>query len=405
MKQFLPYGRHSVDDDDLKAVEQVLKSFFWTTGPVVEEFEKKLCDMFGAKYAVCANSGTAALHLIVAGLGIGPGDWVIVPSITFVATANAVRFCGGEVIFSDVDPDNGLLTPKLLEETISQHKDKNLKAVMPVHLTGQMEDIAAIYEIASKHNLFVIEDSCHALGTTYNDNKGEQYFVGGCKHSEAAMFSFHPVKTIATGEGGALVTNDENIYKKAVLLRTHGVEASRETFTVKEQAFNKNGIKNPWYYEMLELGFNYRLTDISCALGLSQLNRLDNFVTRRRYLASIYDAELKEQSQHFRPIKRTKNCNPAWHLYSVLIDLEKRHFDKAEFMLKLTEKQIGTQVHYIPVYSQPYYEKRYGKQRLPGAESYYKRTLSIPLYPGMEDEDVYYVVETMAELLNKISKR
>ena len=220
-----------------------------------------------------------------------------------------------------MDPDNSLLTHKILEKTINQNKDKKIKAVMPVHLTGQMEDIAAIYEIAVKHNLFVIEDSCHALGTIYN-NKNDQFMVGGCKHSEAAMFSFHPVKTIAAGEGGALVTNDESIYKKAMLLRNHGIESTRETFAIQEQAINKNGIKNPWYYEMLELGFNYRLTDISCALGLSQLSRLDDFVARRRYLANIYDSELKELSPYLSPIKRTGSCKPAWHLYSVLIDFE-----------------------------------------------------------------------------------
>jgi len=390
-KTFLPYGRQSIDQADIDAVVEVLQGDYLTTGPAVVAFENALAKRFDAQ-VVAVNSGTAALHLAYRALGIGTGDYVIVPAITFLATANAALLTGAEVVFADVDPETGLMGPKQLQEALDRAKDKNIRAVAPVHMGGQTEQLSEIYRIARDNNLLVIEDACHAIGTDYVENHCN-YPIGHCQHSDVTVFSFHPVKTIAMGEGGAVATRDQSVYRQVQLLRNHGMTRDHHLFEHPECAA-------PWYYEMQDLGLNYRVSDIHCALGLSQLNKLDTFRDRRRALASCYDELLKPLSNVLRPVKRTHYSNPCWHLYSVLIDFDQLKMNRADFMMALRSHHIGTQVLYIPVNEQPFYEKRYGVSKLLGAKSYYQKTLSLPLYPELMGTDVEYVVSVLQDIIN-----
>ena len=390
---FLPYGRHDIDDDDVAAVAQVLRGDFLTTGPTVDAFEDKLAGITGGKFAVSCSSGTAALHLATLAIGLGPGDLAVVPTITFLATANAVRYVGADVVFCDVDPDTGLMRPQDLEQAIVEHGGA-IKAVLPVHLAGQSPDMQGIGEIARKHGIVVIEDACHALGTLYAASGGEAP-VGSCRDSDMAVFSFHPVKVIAMGEGGALTTNDEVLATRLREFRSHGMTRDAARFTNDDLALAKDGTTNPWYYEMQELGFNYRASDIHCALGLSQLAKLDKFVERRRLLASRYDALLAPLAPLVRTLGRMPGCLPAWHLYVALIDFDGAGVTRGELMERLKKNGVGTQVHYIPVHTQPYYQDQYGAKELPGATAYYARCLSLPLFAAMDEEDVERVVKAL----------
>lgn len=393
-KNFLPYAQQTIDENDIAAVTAVLRSDYLTTGPTVQAFENVLAEHVEAKFAVCVNSGTAALHLSLAGLHIQKGDYVIVPPITFLATANAVRLCGAEVLFADVDPESGLMRPEDLIATLEKNKNKKIKAVLPVHLAGQTENLISLRNIAIQENLYLIEDACHALGTQFCDEQS-QYPIGSSQHSDATVFSFHPVKTIAMGEGGAITTQNRAMYNRMLQLRNHGMSRNRDNILHPGRAVSVNGLDNSWYYEMLDLGLNYRQSDIHCALGISQFKKLDQFIAKRRELVKYYDQLLKELYPVIRPIKRNKYSNPAWHLYSVLIEFETLGMERAYLMQALRQKKIGTQVHYIPVNEQPYYENRYGEQLLPGAQKYYKHTLSLPLFPAMEKADVEYVVQSL----------
>ncbi len=390
---FLPYGRHGIDEDDIAAVAQVLRGDFLTTGPAVDGFEEKLAGITGVKFAVSCSSGTAALHLATLAMGLGPGDLAVVPSITFLATANAVRYVGADVVFCDVDPDTGLMRPQDLEHAIAEHGGA-IKAVLPVHLAGQSPDMKGIAAIARRHGITIIEDACHALGATYGATGGDGP-VGGCRDSDMAMFSFHPVKTIAMGEGGAVTTNDPVLAARLGDLRSHGMTRDAARFTNSDMAFDETGEPNPWYYEMPEIGFNYRASDIHCALGLSQLGKLDRFVARRRRLAARYDELLTPLAPRIKPLGRMPGCRPAWHLYVALIDFAAAGIDRGALMRRLKDQGIGTQVHYIPVHTQPYYRDLYGKIDLPGAEKYYARCLSLPLFPGMADDDPDRVVAAL----------
>lgn len=391
-RPFLPYGRHLIDDDDAAAVAKVLSGDFLTTGPVVQEFEDTFAAKVGAKHALACSSGTAALHLASLALGLGAGDHVVVPSITFLATASSARYVGAEVIFADVDPETGLMTEDTLAEALKGAGDKTVKAVFPVHLGGQTAPMEAISAMAADHGLAVVEDACHAVGASYQcaDVTAQ---VGDCRHSRMAVFSFHPVKTIAMGEGGAVTTNDAKLYDALMAYRSHGMKT--DAFENRDMAYDENGTPNPWYYEMAEPGFNYRASAIHCALGLSQLGKLDRYVARRRTLAERYDRLLANLAPSVRPIARVPGVDPAWHLYVVLIDFDGVDVPRARVMEKMREQGIGTQVHYIPVHLQPYYRRRYGVQHLPGASAYYARTLSLPLFPGMADDDVERVVSAL----------
>lgn len=397
MSDFLPYGRQVIDEDDIRAVADVLRGDWLTTGPSVEAFERQLAARVGAKYAVVCSSGTSALHLAMLAAGIGEGDVAVVPTVTFLATANAARYVGAEVAFSDVDRETGLITAETLEKALAQ-SPKQPRVLLAVHLAGQVADMVAISEIARRENLIVIEDACHALGSTYLAD-GEQISVGACRHSAMAVFSFHPVKTIAMGEGGAVTTNDPAFYEKLVRFRSHGMVRDPQHFCNSELAFAPDGSPNPWYYEMPEVGFNFRASDINCALASSQMNKLDRFISIRRSLVDLYDRLILELAPAVRRPARVAGCLPAWHLYAARIDFYALAVPRADVMQRLKSAGIGSQVHYIPVHLQPYYLDRYGLQQLNGAMAYYRATLSLPLFPSMKDRDVQRVVDALQAAL------
>jgi len=397
---FLPYGRQSIGEDDIAAVAAVLRGDWLTTGPAVGRFEAALAAKVGSRFGASCSSGTAALHLAALALGLGPGDSVVVPTMTFLATANAVRYVGAEVVFADVDSESGLMTAETLDAALK--RSAKPAAIFPVHLNGQCADMRALGAIAVRGGLKVVEDAAHALGAA-NGSPGQQSPVGGCDNSDMAIFSFHPVKTIAMGEGGAVTTNEPGLYERVTRLRNHGMVRDEKRTENPDLAFDANGSLNPWYYEMPEPGFNYRASDIHCALGLSQLGKLDSFVARRRELAARYDAALARLAPIVRPIARVPYCTPAWHLYVALIDFAAAGITRAKLMARLQAKGIGTQVHYIPVHLQPYYRKRYGDLDLPGARAYYERVLSLPLFPAMADADVDRVVAALEDSLEELS--
>jgi UDP-4-amino-4,6-dideoxy-N-acetyl-beta-L-altrosamine transaminase len=393
---FLHYGHQSVDEDDIAAVAAALRGDFLTTGPLVQRFEEAVAGRVGARHAVACSSGTAALHLAAMALGLGPGDVAVVPSLTFLATANAVRFTGAEVAFADVDPETGMLTPATLRAALESVAPARAKAVLPVHLAGMVADMAAIAAVAAEFGVAVVEDACHALGASYQTGGGIVP-VGSCAHSGMACFSTHPVKAITTGEGGLVATQSAEFAERARRLRSHGMEYDPARWT--SGAGFEDGKPAPWYYEMPEIGYNYRLTDIACALGLSQLGKLDRFLARRAALAARYDRLLAPLAPHLRPPVRPEGGGSAWHLYAVRIDFASLKLARGEVMRQLRANGIGTQVHYAPVHAQPYYRRRRSALDLPGAETYYRRTLSLPLYPAMADEDVDRVVAALAAAL------
>ena len=380
----LPYGRQTIEDDDIAAVVAALKADFLTTGPTVDAFETAFANTVGARHAVACVNGTAALHLAMLALEVQPGEVCIAPSITFLATANCARYVGAEVVFADVDPDTGLMTPDTLREAMTRLGGRRLRAVLPVHLRGDVCDLPGLEAAAAEAGAVLVEDAPHALGTTMTfGNVAEQ--AGDGRHSAMATFSFHPVKTIATGEGGMVTTNDPALAKRLKTLRSHGM--------VKPPG------ADPWWYEMPEPGFNYRLPDILCALGLSQLAKLDRFAARRRALAGAYAEALAPMAPVVRQAVSPAWSDPVLHLMTVLIDFEAAGRSRLQVVETLRERGVGSQVHYIPVHRQPYYRDRYGALDLPGAEAWYARCLSLPLYPGMADADVGRVTDALKAAL------
>ena len=384
MSGFLPYGRQTIEDDDVAAVAEALRSDFLTTGPTVEAFETAFARKVGAEHAIAVSNGTATLHLAMMALGVGEGDVCVAPSITFLATANCARYVGAEVVFADVDPDSGLMTPDTLGRALDRSRDRPVKAVLPVHLRGDVCDLPALKAMAAASGAVLVEDAPHALGSVSTFG-GAVHPVGDGAFSSFASFSFHPVKTLATGEGGMLTTNDPALAAKVRLLRSHGM--------VREPA------GDPWWYEMPELGFNYRIPDVLCALGLSQLKKLDRFVARRRALTALYARLLAERAPRVRLAASPAYSDAALHLLTVLIDFEAEGLSRRTVVESLKAAGIGTQVHYIPVHRQPYYVKRQGIADLPGADAWYARCLTLPLYPTMTDGDVERVVDALAGLL------
>jgi UDP-4-amino-4,6-dideoxy-N-acetyl-beta-L-altrosamine transaminase len=406
----LPYSRHAIDEDDIAAVAEVLRGDWLTTGPAVRAFETALTQQCGADHAISCSNGTAALHLASLALGLGPDHTVIVPSLTFAATANAPRLAGAEICFADSDPESGLMGLAQFDEALTRLKraGKRAAAVFPVDLTGQCADLEAIAARARAEGLAIVEDSCHALGTFYRRSDGAWHAAGSCADSDITVFSFHPVKTIAAGEGGAAMTPQPDLARRMAMFRNHGVNREPAQFTDKEAGFESAlgaPQANPWYYEMIALGLNYRLSDINCALALSQLRKLGQFVVTRLRLAARYDARLSELAPLVKPIARQPHCRAAWHLYSVLIDFAASPLSRGQLVRALEERGVRSQVHYIPVHRHPYYRERYGEMALPGAEAYYRRTLSLPLFVGMDEQDVDYVVDTLAELLDARAER
>jgi UDP-4-amino-4,6-dideoxy-N-acetyl-beta-L-altrosamine transaminase len=380
---FLPYGRQTIEEDDIAAVAEALRGDYLTTGPMVEAFEAAFATAVGAEHAVACSNGTASLHLAMLALGVGPGDVCIVPSITFLATANCAAYVGAEVVFADVDPGSGLMTPDTLAEALARTSGP-VRAVLPVHLRGDVCDLPALSRLAAQAGAVLVEDAPHALGTTMDFGGGAER-VGDCAHSAMASFSFHPVKTIATGEGGMVTTNDAALAEKLRTLRSHGMT-------------RPPGAES-WVYEMAQPGFNYRLPDINCALGLSQLAKLDRFTARRRALTALYAERLGPLANRVAIAARPAWSDPALHLFCVLIDFEALGVSRAEVMARLAEAGVGSQVHYIPVHSQPYWRARNGEVSLPGATAWYERCLSLPLFPGMADADVDRVVTALEAAL------
>ena len=392
MTDFLPYGRHLIEADDIAAVTEVLSSGHLAQGPKVAAFEAALAQRVGARHAAATSSGTAALHLALTALDVGPGDLVVVPAITFLSTATAARMCGAEVLFADVDPVSGLLTPDTLRQALATAAWP-VKAVLPVHLGGRMCDTAALAQLAAAAGARLVEDCAHAVGS----RRGEER-AGDCAHAAAACFSFHPVKTIACGEGGAVTTNDADMAARIVRLRNHGVTHDPALMTDPELSLDAEGRRHPWSYEQLELGYNYRMTDLEAALGASQLNKLDRFMARRLALAKTYDRLLKPLAPRVRPIAAGEGQTPSLHLYAVHIDFETLGRTRDEVMRALAAAGIGTQVHYIPLHRQPYFKARYGALRLPGADAYYAGVLALPLFPAMADGNPQRVVAALTGL-------
>lgn len=402
----LPYGRPLIDEDDIAAVCAVLRSQWLTTGPAVEDFEAALAAKVGADHAVACANGTAALHLACLALGLGPGDGLIVPAITFAATANCARFVGAEAVFADVDPHTGLMEPDHVAAAMRRAADAGLRprAVAPVHFAGQVADLPALHRQAADLGLAVIEDACHALGAVSSDGRETTPGrVGACDDSSMTVFSFHPVKAVTMGEGGAVTTNDAELARRLRHYRGHGIVRDPILFTDPAARACTGGAADPWYYELADIGFNYRASDIQCALGSSQLDKLDGFVDARRALAGHYDRALSPLAPLVVPLLRHRARAHAWHLYVVGIDFAAVGCDRATLMRRLTAAGVGSQVHYIPLHRQPYYRRRYGDLSLPGAETYYRHCLSLPLFVGLRAGDVTRIVETLGEVLDGAS--
>ena len=370
----IPYGRQTIDEDDINAVVDVLKSDYLTTGPKIAEFEQAVASYTGAKYAVAISNGTSALHAACFAAGIGQGDEVITTPLTFAASANCVLYCGGTPVFADVDPYTYNIDPKDIRKKIT---DKT-KAIIAVHLAGQPCDVDEIHSIAQEHNLIVIEDGAHALGSVY---KGKKV---GCL-SDMTTFSFHPVKPITTGEGGMIMTDNEELYKRLVLFRSHGITRDNSMMTRNE---------GPWFYQQLDLGYNYRITDIQCALGCSQMRKLDKFLKRRRELVERYNNAFIECDNIVTPYQ-LPDTQSGWHLYIVQV----KNHDRKQVFETLRDKGIGVNVHYIPVYMHPYYQEHgYKDVHCANAEEIYSHIISLPLYPGLTDDQQDYVIDTLKQL-------
>ena len=378
----LPYSRQTIGEDDIDAVVRALRADRLTQGPLVERFEHALAAYIGVEYVCVCASGTAALMLAYAAHGIGPGDEVITSSITFVATAHAAIHLGAEVRFADVDPSTGNMDV----DSVARLMTPRTRAIVPVHLAGLPADLDKISTLAKQNNICVIEDACHALGASFETkNIGNTY-------GNTAAFSFHPVKHLTTAEGGAVATSHASMKMRMDLLRHHGIEKQAERWLSREDG--------PWYYEVQELGFNARLSDIQCALGISQLAKQRDWLNKRRALASFYTTQLAQVfGQQVRPQTQPSRRTSAYHLFPVLIDFPRWGTTREKVMKGLSDRGIGTQVHYIPVPMHPYYKNRYGNTSLPGATRYYDQTLSLPLFPTMETTQVEYVVSCLADLL------
>lgn len=371
---YIPYGTQWIEEEDIQAVVDTLRSDYLTTGPKVKEFEEKVATYVGAKYGVAVANGTAALHLACMAAGIKQGDEVITSPITFAASANCVLYCEGTPVFSDVDRETYNISPAAIRKNIT----KKTKAIIPVHYTGQPCEMDEIHQIAKEHNLCVIEDAAHALGAEYKGKK-----VGGL--SDMTCFSFHPVKHITTCEGGMITTNNRELYEKLKLLRSHGITREEENLEKEEGS---------WYYEQQILGYNYRISDVQCALGISQMNRIETFVERRQEIAAYYNENLKNIEGLVLPYQK-EGCQSSWHLYVIRVKGEVRK----EIFEKLREAEIGVNVHYIPVYKHPYYQKNgYQNVYCREAEELYRGIISIPMYPKLTKDQQDDVIQKIKNI-------
>lgn len=381
---FIPYARQDVDEDDVRAVCEVLRSERLTQGAAVEAFEEALAARVGARFAVAVCNGTAALHAAYHAAGLGPGHTCLTTPITFAATANAALQLGAGVEFADVDPDTALLDP----EAAARCAGPATRVIAPVHMAGQPADLPALRSLADEVGATVVEDACHALGSEYFDAAaGEWVPVGACRDSAMTAFSFHAVKHVAMGEGGAVTTNDPALRERLIRFRNHGITLDPASFEEPDPG--------PWHREMHELGMNYKASDIHCALGLSQLRRLDAFVTRRRTIAARYDAAFADDPR-VRPLAQRSSAHSSWHLYVVRVDPERRR----RVIEDLHARGIGAHVHYLPVHLHPWYRKQRGfaPGSFPSAEHYYASAVTLPLFPAMSDADVERVIAAVGEV-------
>ena len=392
-KNFLHYGQQKIEKDDIDSVIKVLRSDFLTTGPMVKKFEDKLCEITDSKYSVVCSNGSTAIVLSYLSLGIDKNTTCIMPSLTFAAAANAARALGAKVIFCDNCPTSGLVRPIDLINILKENKFRKAFFI-PVHLNGQCVDLESLSKICLKNNIIMIEDASHALGTKFIKNDGSISHIGSCKYSDMTTFSFHPVKTITMGEGGAVTTNNKELYDKLILFRNNGIMRSPKLF--KERKLNSSRFKDSSYYEIHENGFNFRASDINCALGLSQIKKLNKIARKRKKLVSIYDKLFISEEKWLKVIKKFSFSDTVYHLYVVLINFDKIKIQRPELIYKLRENNIGTMVHYIPLHLQPIFK---GRNNLKGAEAYYKKCLSLPLHVNMNVSDVKLVFMKLKELI------
>ncbi|PTV93025.1 UDP-4-amino-4,6-dideoxy-N-acetyl-beta-L-altrosamine transaminase [Halanaerobium saccharolyticum] len=384
-EEFIPYGSQWIDEQDIEAVAKTLKSDYLTTGPKIKEFEEKFADYVDVKYAVAIANGTAALHAAIFAAGIKEDDEVITTPITFAASANSVIYQNGIPVFADIDPDTYNIDPESIKEKIT---DKT-KAIIPVHFTGQPCEMDEIMKIADKYNLTVIADGAHAVGAEYKGQK-----IGSI--ADMTTFSFHPVKHITTGEGGMITTDSKKLYDKLIKFRTHGITKNSSEYI--------NESHGPWYHEQQKLGYNYRITDIQCALGISQLEKIDKFLARRKEIVKEYNKAFNDFEGIIIP-EQLEDTNSAWHLYVIQLDLEKLTADRRKVFKDLRDTNLGVNVHYIPVYYHPYYQSLgYKKGICPNAENLYERIITIPLYPKMSDQQVEEVIKRTKEVIRKNQK-
>jgi len=379
-KKIIPYGHQWIDKKDIEEVVKVLKSDWITQGPNVEEFEKKIAEYCKVKYAVAVSSGTAALQAAYTVAGIGSGDEVITTSLTFAATANMIVQCGGKPVFADIQGDTLNIDSKEIEKKITN----KTKAVAPVDFAGQPCDYGEIKKIAKENKLLIIEDAAHALGAEYKGKK-----IGS--FADMTILSFHPVKAISTGEGGAILTNNKNFYEKLKLFRHHGIVKKPE--------------KGGWYYEIESPGYNFRITDFQCALGISQLKKINKFIKKRREIVKKYNEAFRDIKEIIIPTERDY-VKSAWHIYPIQLRLEKLKVDRKKIFEELRKKGLGVQVHYLPIHLQPFYRKKFGYKKgdFPIAERYYQRTITLPLFPKMTDKEADRVIKTVKKVINFYKK-
>ena len=384
----IPYGRQHISEEDISMVIDALKHDYLTQGPKIAVFEEAFCDYIGCKYAVAVSNGTAALHLAALALGVEKGDKVLCTPITFVASANCIHYCGAEVDFVDADPRTGLMDLSALERKLRESPKGTYSGVVPVDLTGYPIDLEKVRKLADEFGLWILEDSCHAPGGGFVDSKGDLQKCGNGNYADLAIFSFHPVKHIACGEGGMITTNSKELYEQLCILRTHGITKDPERLSRNEGG---------WYYEMIDLGYNYRLTDFQAALGISQLKRAEENLKIRKAIAERYDKELDHLTMEI--VNPEEGVDHAYHLYTIKSENRKELYDH------LRAKGIMVQVHYIPVHAQPYYQSLgFAKGDYPNAEKYYSECLSLPMYPTLTNEEQTYVIEQVKEFEKTLQK-